>query len=96
MADPLVVALEGAEQLLPLADQFRLVPAAQPAGAVQVTFDAVPQLPSLQVNVALPLFGANVLLSVIGLPLLVSVVGAAEQLAVPEDQGSGVVLAAHG
>ncbi len=95
MADPLVVALEGAEQLLPLADQFRLVPAAQPAGAVQVTFDAAPQLPSLQVNVALPLFGANVLLSVIGLPLLAEDVGAAEQLAVPCDQLRAVELDGH-
>lgn len=94
--EPLAVVLDAAEQLLPLTDQFRVAPAPQSAGAVQLALPGVPQLPSAQVKVALPVLAFSVLASVRDAPLLADVLGAAEQLAAPDDQGSGVVLAAQG
>ena len=58
MPVPLVVALDGAEQLLPLTVQDWLALAAQSTGAVQVALAAAPQTPLLQKKLAEPVVGA--------------------------------------
>lgn len=63
---------------------------------MQLTLLGLPQLPSVQVKVALPVLALSVLFNVMAVPLLAEVFGAAEQLAKPEDQVRGVALEAQG